>query len=450
MARKRLDAIVIGAGAAGLAAARGLSDAGLTAVVLEARDRIGGRIYTVRDSCWPLALELGAEFLHGDATPTREAATAAGLLVHELPERHVWSRAGRWRSVTDFWPRFTRLCAQIPTQGRDRSFAEFLSSRRGLSREVRTLARMLVEGYHAAPIDEVSAQSLAADPPDDAPVRNQQHRLPHGYDDVLTWLRSVLAPERVSVRLNTPVLAVRWWRGSVVADCLSASGARLPPFRARAAIVTLPVGVLQAESGTPGTVRFDPPLDRKQRALAGFGEAPVQKIVLRFRRAFWEEAAFLAARAGPRAMVPQYFHDASAAFPTWWTSAPARAPILTGWAGGPAAARLATHSSAMVLSQALETLSRILGVARTWLDDRLDGWARHDWHADPWSRGAYTFLKVGHAQAPRALAQPIDGTLFFAGESTSADEMGTVPGALTSGTRAARQVQRQLEGRPLR
>jgi monoamine oxidase len=86
----------------------------------------------------------------------------------------------------------------------------------------------------------------------------------------------------------------------------------------------------------------------------------------------------------------------------------------------------------------------VLGVPRSFLEERLDGWGHHDWSADPWSRGAYTYLKVGGRGAPGMLAKPVDGTLFFAGESTSEDESGTVSGAIASGARAAREVRDSL------
>jgi monoamine oxidase len=442
--RPEWDAIVIGAGAAGLAAARDLGQAGLKAVVLEARGRLGGRIYTHRDPAWPLPLELGAEFLHGEAEATREVARAAGLRVQELPERHVWARAGRWRPQASFWPRFVRLCADIEPHGPDRSFAAWLASRRRPSRETRVLARMLVEGYHAAPIAEVSAQSLAAAPEDAAPQRNRQHGLAEGYDRILAWLLSSLAGAQVTVRLNTAVTRVRWSRGQVTVDGRTPWSTRLPPLRARAAVITLPVGVLKAAPGTEGAVQFEPPLASKQRPLAAFAEAPVQRMVLRFRDAFWEEDSFVKDRAGPRGVCPKYFHDPGAAFPTWWTSAPVGSALLTGWAGGPAAASLQSRAPVVRLGRALEALARVLGVPRSFLEERLDGWGHHDWSADPWSRGAYTYLKVGGRGAPGMLAKPVDGTLFFAGESTSEEESGTVSGALASGARAAREVRDSL------
>jgi monoamine oxidase len=316
MARQDLDTIVIGAGAAGLAAARALGLAGRRVLVVESRGRLGGRIHTHRDAAWPAPVELGAEFVHGEAPATRALATAAGLLVQELPERHAWARGGRWRPLADMWTDFMRLCARIDTRGRDRSFGRFLAAAR-VRPGTRALARMLVEGYHGAPVDDVSAASLSAEPDAAGPGANRQYRLPGGYEALVAWLRATAPRDLVTIRLNTAVAAVRWSRRRVEVRCRTPWSARDVRFHAPTAIVTLPVGVLKA----PG-VRFDPDLPAKRRALRAFAEAPVQKVVLRFRDAFWEDAAFAEERGGdPR--TPGYFHAPSAAFPTWWTASPA-------------------------------------------------------------------------------------------------------------------------------
>jgi len=446
VARGRVDVIVIGAGAAGLSAAHHLGGQGLEVVVLEARDRIGGRIFTRHERAWPRPLELGAEFVHGDAPATRQIAQAAALPLDELPERHVWAAGRRWRPLSDTWARFVDVCRRIRTDGRDRSFAAFLAAQRALPREQRVLARLLVEGYHAAPAADVSAHALAAEKEDAAALHNRQSRPARGYDALTEWLRAGLDPARVSVRLSTPVLRVRWGRGRVEAAVRPAWSARVRSFEARAAVVTLPVGVLQAPAGAEGAVAFEPALRAKRAALALFGEAAVEKVVLRFRDAFWARPELLRARLGRDTPPAQYFHDPRAAFPTWWTAAPAESALLTGWAGGPAAQRLASAPAAALVGQALDSLARSLGVARVFLDEELEGWAHHDWRRDPWSRGAYTYLRVDGAGAPAALARPLAGTLFFAGESTSVEEMGTVAGALESGARAAREVMRELAG----
>src|SRR4051812_14721033 len=108
-ARKRTDVIVIGAGASGLAAARDLSQAGLRVTILEARPRVGGRILTLHDTRAPVPLELGAEFIHGEAPETLSVAKAAGLAVVELPDLHEIVTAGRFLIRADFWEVIERM-----------------------------------------------------------------------------------------------------------------------------------------------------------------------------------------------------------------------------------------------------------------------------------------------------------------------------------------------------
>ena len=132
-------------------------------------------------------------------------------------------------------------------------------------------------------------------------------------------------------------------------------------------------------------------------------------------------------------------------FPTWWTQHPVRRPLLTGWAAGPRGRRLSGPPEAAILEQALTSLARILPVSRRDLESLLEAHYLHDWQADPFSLGAYSYALVGGADAPAELAAPLAHTLYFAGEATeSTGDNATVHGAIRTGLRAAREV---LEGR---
>ena len=125
--------------------------------------------------------------------------------------------------------------------------------------------------------------------------------------------------------------------------------------------------------------------------------------------------------------------------PTWWTLQPLDAPVLVGWAGGPAALRL-TGRPTLAISRGLDVLARAFGRPRAALEDLLDGAEVADWRADPLAGGAYAAFPPGTASVPGELARPLAGTVFFAGEATSLRAAGTVHGALETGERAARQV----------
>jgi len=330
--------------------------------------------------------------------------------VYELPNDHWSVRDGKWERLENFWQTASDVFARI-RGGHDRSFADFVRAQRGLSSRTKQMALGFVEGFNAAHADRMSA--LAMRDESDG-VEFKQFRIAGGYDTLVAWLRAGLNPDRATIRLGRAVTAINWRRGRVVV--CTADGDEL---RAKAAVITVPAGVLKA----PEAIRFTPELRDKQRALERIEVGHVVKIVLCFRERFWDDFNFV--------------HDYDASFPTWWTTAPVRAPVMTGWAGGHAADRLLAEAD--VIERGIASLASILGVPRRRVASKLDAAHTHDWQADPFSRGAYSYAGVGGSEAYRALAKPVANTLFFAGEATS-DQTGTVAGAIASGRRAARQI----------
>jgi len=425
------DVLVLGAGAAGLAAAAELAGAGRSVLVLEARDRIGGRVWTVGDAESPVPLELGAEFVHGEAGLTLEALRRAGSAPVDVDGAHWILRHGKLRPMDDLFPKVERALRRAERR-KDVPFATYLASRhlRWLSPRARELARMLVEGFDAADPARVSARSIAEEWSGGA--LDRQHRPLGGYGRLVESLAARARRGGARIRLATAVRLVRWRRGHVEVEGVSA-GVRFVAAAPRA-IVTLPLGVLRLVPGEAGSVRFDPPLREKARALDHLAVGPVLKVLLRFGDAFWEEID------GGRYRDAGFFHAPRARFPTFWTSLPARTPILVAWAGGPNAVRLAGASSGEIVEAAVASLRTIFGGRRPRSRD-LRGARVHDWQSDPYSRGAYSYVAVGGHFARRALAAPLRGTLHFAGEATdTGSDTGTVEGALKSGVRAARRI----------
>ena len=410
----KFDVAIIGAGAAGLAAARVLSGAGKRVCILEARPRIGGRVHTLHVSDLPLPIELGAEFIHGESDTTFGIVDAASLVACELPDDHWWSANGKREEIRDFWGRIDEIRAKIGALRRDVSFAEFLRTQK-LPRRMRELACNFVEGYHASHADRISARVLRrADQEQEDPGGNKQFRIAAGQDALIEWLRAGLDPHRVELRLSSPVANIAWSKGSVAID---------DRIRAQAAVITIPIGVWKA-----GVIRFDPALTDKEKALEKLEAGHVVKIAFRFRERWWEDINFL--------------HTNDRFMPTWWTSAPLRSPVITGWAGGHAADAMLAESEKARTDRALASMSTAFGVPRRRIDALLVDTFSYDWQKDPFSRGAYAYALVGGEDAHDALARPLRQTLFFAGEATSSDQTGTVAGAIESGFRAARQALR--------
>jgi monoamine oxidase len=201
-------------------------------------------------------------------------------------------------------------------------------------------------------------------------------------------------------------------------------------------IVALPLGVLQAAPTEPFAVHFNPPLRARETALRGLEMGHVVKLVFAFQERFWQ-AAF-------RDEVGWVF-TSEEPFRGWWTGYPVYAPVLVAWAGGPAADALAGLDTAQRVDRALEALARLVRVPRAIVDRQVVAWDAHDWAADPFARGAYSYVRVGGMEAQANLASPVEDTLFFAGEATElAGHQATVHGALFAGQRAADEVLRSL------
>jgi monoamine oxidase len=441
----KTDVVVIGAGVAGLAGARALRDAGVRCVVLEARDRIGGRILTRREPGVPLPIELGAEFIHGSAPEVNEIARDARLTTLEITGERWRADRGRLVPLEDFWEAIDGVMRGLKrATRRDRSFQEYLDTKPGGRARARdrTLAREFVQGFHAADAARISARALAdgGSPGDDVEER-RMGRILDGFDRVPRWLASGLED---AIRLEAVVTRVDWQRGFVLV--LGERGGAAAPFElaARAAIVTVPLGVLQAPSGERGAIRFAPE-PAALRATARLTMGSVARVVLHFRDRFWVERRPGRLRGSRRLDCLTFLHTSDPDVPVWWTAMPVRAPLLVGWAGGPAADRLSGEGHDAVLGLALRALARQLGISRRSLESGLVGWWTHDWRRDPFARGAYSYALVGGADAAAALARPVQRTLYFAGEAADPEgRTGTVHGAIASGRRAAALVERAL------
>lgn len=422
------EVVVVGGGAAGLAGFQQLRAAGCDAVLVEARDRLGGRIHTLHPHGWPLPVELGAEFIHG---PT----DGLGIEVAPAPPGRDWSsRGGGLRAAGEFAGGAEAVFERMAGwEGPDLSFAAFLDTCRDLDAGARAGAAAFIEGYEAADLARISIAALnrefAAEGSDHGPW---PRRPQGGYDRLLTTLH---APGRT--RLSWPVAAVAWREGEVL---LTGPGGE--SVAARRAILTLPLSLLQR-----GAIRFDPPLDAKRPALDRLAMGGALRITLRLRRAFWQD---LRDSDGQRLDGLRFlFGDSreSGHLPTWWTHTgqEAQGAQIVGWAGGRHAWALAGRSAAALSELACADLASHLGLKPATVAGEVLATHVHDWLTDGWSLGAYSYATVGGAGAFAAMAEPLRDTLFFAGEATDATgHHATVQGAVASGRRAAGEALARL------
>ncbi|MEA3160423.1 MAG: hypothetical protein QOD95_1971 [Gammaproteobacteria bacterium] len=432
----RYDVLVLGAGIAGLAAARSLAAAGRRVALIEARDRIGGRIFTdriSRNAGAPVSIELGAEFIHGLPPVTWDLIKEANLSTYELDGTQLsFARGGFQSSSEDYGEAVSvidEMMAWLDRQprGTDVTFAQYLDLA-GIDGSRRRRATAYVEGFNAADSRVIGVAALVAQQRAEDKVHSD--RLFHveaGYHALPAFLSDRFRAAGGTLLLEHPVRRVRWSQNAVAVSGVNAGGESFE-LHAERAIVTLPLGVLQA-----GTVEFEPAPQEIWSNAARMAMGPVVRISLLFDAKFWQQAlSFLLTRDE----VPS----------AWWTPMPNSAPLITGWAGGAKAAALTQRIGAhadwrALLEESLGTLSRMYGIAAQELHSRLISWHTHDWQADPYSRGAYSYAPAGALNASANMTLPVADTLFFAGEHTdTTGHWGTVHGALGSGLRAAAQL----------
>lgn len=426
------DVIIVGAGAAGLAAARVLADAGRSVLILEARDRIGGRMFTLTDSKLKIPIELGAEFIHGLPPATWALVREAGLTALDLPFDYKRYQHGRLVDLPDIDSELQKVMGGLAHLGhRDKSFAQYLRDRRTKgSAEARRFAISFIEGFDAADPQRISAQSLAEEQRGIGDLEKEgQFRLLHGYGSLVDYLHRQLDARRVRIRVRYPVAEIGWEKGKVEIR----SRNRRDIARARRALITLPLGMLQLPPEIPGAVRFTPDISTWRGRSMQLASGHVVKAIFRFREPFWEadknlrDAAFMLDPSGP--------------IPTWWTMRPLRVPVLTAWTGGPKARALVGLSANQLRHLAIESLAKLTKHRPRRLIGLIEQFYCHDWGSDPFSRGAYSYVTVGGTSARPQLARPIENTLFFAGEALdTSGEASTVGGALASGQHAAKAL----------
>lgn len=434
------DVAIVGAGVAGLAAMRVLEERGVRTCVLEARDRIGGRILTVRDARLAHPIELGAEFVHGSAPELLEVAREARLVLYAVEGERWRSRRGRLTPLDDFWEQLQRVSEHLDARKADRSFAEFLGGAPGGRRatEARALARDFVEGFHAADARRISTKALADGGIPGDEEEQRQLRIGDGYDRVPEWLAAGFG-DRISLR--TVVERIDWEEDGVKLSVRE--GDQRSPARvgARAAIITVPLGVLLAPRDELGAITFSPPLPILDRIRDRLTMGSVMRIAFLFRERWWTDRP-----RGDSLESMSFLHGDSGDIQVWWSLHPAQVPVMVGWAGGPAALRLAGLDPTEIEHRAVAALAKNLGVPRRRVSRHVEACWTHDWLNDPFSRGAYSYALVGGAESAEQLARPIKGTLWFAGEAADPEgRNGTVHGAIGSGRRAAQSVLRALE-----
>ncbi|MDO3642542.1 NAD(P)/FAD-dependent oxidoreductase [Mucilaginibacter sp. L3T2-6] len=429
----KADILIIGAGATGLMAAHVLSSAGKKVAVLEARNRCGGRIHTLHNQLFSKNAELGAEFIHGDLPVTLNLLKEADIEYQSAVEQMMRYRDGKFTEDSGFedWDKVVDKLARLK---KDISIQDFLDREfpTGEFDELRASVIGFVSGYDTA--DPARASSFALRDEWQGEDFEAQHRVKGGYGKMIKHLEDMSRRAGAKIYLNAVVKEVSWQPGNV--RVATDDGAL---YEASQLLAAMPLGVLQANKNERGAVTFSPAIPGYSSALKQMGFGSILKILLEFSAPFWEDGE-TAKRVGAN-LKDMGFILSGEIIPTWWTQSPQQSPVLTGWLGGLPAAKQKDTPPEEILQLCLQSIANIFKLSRDELKNKLIAFEVANWTADPFTRGSYAYDTVDAAGARKILSEPVDNTIFFAGEYLyEGPAMGTVEAALTSGLNTAKKI----------
>ena len=425
---KNADVIIIGAGAAGLMATYELSKAGKQVTVLEARDRVGGRMYTLNDD---LHTELGAEFVHGDLPVTLQLLKKANI-ESEPASGEMWhSRDGKFLKNEEQFEHWDLLMEKLSQLEKDISIGDFLQQEFGDDQYnvLRAWVTRFVSGYDTADPFKASAFALRREwqSEDD----DTQHRVKGGYGKMINYLVNASEQNGAQFYLNTIAKHIHWTHGQV--EVITSGN---ESFKAKQLIIALPLGVLKTDPSEMAGITVSPSVSACKEAINQIGFGAVVKVLLQFKTAFWEDQSITGVDLSDMGFILS-----GEAIPTWWTQHPVSSTLLTGWLGGPPAERKKNMSNDELLEEGLQSVSRIFKIDLNKLKNDLVASNVVNWTTDPFTLGSYAYDMVESAEARKVLNTPIDHTIYFAGEYLyDGPAMGTVEAALTSGLETAEKL----------
>jgi len=411
--------IIIGAGAAGLIAARQLSDAGMKVIVIEARSFPGGRMHTLREPGFSIPVEAGAEFIHGELPITLGLLQEAGIEFSAIAGEMKTVRSGKWIPDDPMNESWDELMAKMKEAKEDMTIDAFLMQHFSDPKyaKLRDGVKRFAEGFDLA--DTNKASMLALKQEWENGFEEEQYRITGGYILLAEYLVDCCRKNNVEFYFSAEVTEISWSSNRVTVIT------RESKFEGTKTLVTVSTGIMQS-----GKIRFIPEPHAALQAYANIGNGSVIKFMLEFNDAFWRDE-----------LKDAGFVLSDEPVPTWWTQGPGDSKLLSGWLGGPSVLQRSSLPGDELLDLALKSLSAIFHVPAKDLQQKLVKSKIVDWTNHPISLGGYSYSLPQSAEAKKVLNTPIEDTIFFAGEALySGDAPGTVEAALSSGEQAAVRV----------
>jgi monoamine oxidase len=431
---EKYDIVIIGAGMSGLLTARELSKAGHRVQLLEAQNRIGGRAHTMRINNFNKPVEAGAEFIHGNLP----------LTIKLLREYKIdyYPISGDFWQVTD--QGLEKESGQIEDHSHilltalknlkdDITFAQLLNTLDGPGiEEVKRSVTGYVQGYDAADVEHASALAFKEDWLSED---EQQYRIQYGYGALADALYAECIRNNCSINLNEIVTTVQWERGKV--KLVTEAG---HTYNGDKLIITIPLPLLSNKEQGKGIIAFDPEPEHLSASIDQLGYGNAIKFILQFDEAFWVTNK----PEGMKHVRPDKlgFIFSQEQVPTWWTQLPDTSPVLTGWLGGRGTDKFNNRSEDQLLEEALQSLAHIFQIQQEQLQGSLVNYKITNWENDPFARGAYSYDVVGGKQIKTLLSQPIEETIYLAGEAlNTAEPSGTVEAAFASALDVVKKIE---------
>ena len=403
--------IIAGGGVAGLFAARELSRQGYDITILEATERLGGRIHTIRNALFTQPVEKGVEFIHGNLPLTIKLLKEARIEYKPVRGNMIRVVDGDWKTQDDFTLGWDELIEKMNSVRQDMTMDEFLQQNFSHEKynDLRTSVLRFANGFDLADTSRASVLALREEWMGE---EDEQYRIPAGFDQLINFLEKECLKSGCAIYTSSPVTEIRWKKNDLRISTSSKT------YHATRIVVTVSLGQLQ--SG--GSIIFEPAIGNYFDATNKIGFGTVIKVMLEFKEAFWEKK-----KKGIG------FLFTNEIIPTWWTQSPSSYPLLTGWAGGPQAWTLEKKADEAILDIALRSLSNVFKKTIGELRQILIASTVANWKKDPYSNGAYSYDTVESIQAKKLINSPIEGTIYFAGEAFyEGPSFGTVEAALVS------------------